>query len=101
MVYETYSAEETMEIGKKLGKLATPGMIYCLSGDLGTGKTVFTKGFAHGLEITDSITSPTFTIINEYQGRLPLYHFDIYRITSLEEMDDTGYEEYFLVKVSA
>lgn len=98
MVYETFSAEETKEIGKNLGKLATAGNIYCLSGDLGTGKTVFTKGFALGLEITDNITSPTFTIINEYQGRLPLYHFDIYRIASLEEMDDTGYEEYFFGK---
>ncbi|MEA5085411.1 MAG: tRNA (adenosine(37)-N6)-threonylcarbamoyltransferase complex ATPase subunit type 1 TsaE [Lachnospiraceae bacterium] len=96
MVIESYSPEETMALGKKMGMEAKAGSIYCLSGDLGVGKTVFTKGFAEGLCVTDKyITSPTFTIINEYQGRLNLYHFDVYRISAIEEMDDTGYEDYF------
>lgn len=95
MIYESFSAEETKQIGMEMGQKAQKGAIYCLSGDLGVGKTVFTKGFAEGLGITEHVTSPTFTIINEYEGRLPLYHFDVYRISSLEEMDDTGYEEYF------
>lgn len=96
MVIESYSPEETKALGKKIGKGAKAGSIYCLSGDLGVGKTVFTKGFAEGLCVTDKyITSPTFTIINEYQGRLNLYHFDVYRISAIEEMDDTGYEDYF------
>ena len=78
-----------------MGK-ADSGDVFCLSGDLGVGKTVFTRGFAKGLAVEDEyITSPTFTIINEYEGRLNLYHFDVYRIGSIEEMDDTGYEEYF------
>lgn len=96
MIIESYSPEETMALGKKMGMEAKAGSIYCLSGDLGVGKTVFTKGFAEGLGVSDKyITSPTFTIINEYQGRLKLYHFDVYRISAIEEMDDTGYEEYF------
>lgn len=96
MIIESYSPEETKALGKKIGEEAKPGSIYCLSGDLGVGKTVFTKGFAQGLGVTDKyITSPTFTIINEYQGRLSLYHFDVYRINCIEEMDDTGYEDYF------
>ena len=95
MIYESFSEEQTRKIGFELAKKAKKGDIYCLSGDLGTGKTAFTKGFAQGLEIKEDITSPTFTIINEYIGKLPLYHFDVYRISSLEEMDDTGYEDYF------
>lgn len=92
---ETYSPMETEALGEKLGKEAKSGQVYCLSGDLGAGKTVFTKGFAKGLAISEYITSPTFTLINEYQGRLPLYHFDVYRISYLEEMEDTGCEDYF------
>lgn len=96
MIIESYSPEETKALGKKMGEDAQTGSIYCLSGDLGVGKTIFTKGFAQGLGITDPyITSPTFTIINEHQGRLKLYHFDVYRINSIYEMDDTGYEDYF------
>ena len=81
-------------MGEKLGREARAGQIYCLSGDLGVGKTVFTKGFAKGLGITEHVTSPTFAIVNEYEGRLPLYHFDVYRISCEEEMEDTGYEEW-------
>ena len=96
MIYETFSAEETEKLGYEMGKNTKAGQVYCLSGDLGVGKTVFTRGFAKGLEVEDEyITSPTFTIINEYEGRLNLYHFDVYRIGSIEEMDDTGYEDYF------
>jgi len=96
MIYETYSPQETEKLGYEMGKNAKAGDVYCLSGDLGVGKTVFTRGFAKGLEVEDEyITSPTFTIINEYEGRLNLYHFDVYRIGSIEEMDDTGYEDYF------
>lgn len=95
MLYISNSEKETKKIGFELGLQAKPGDIYCLSGDLGVGKTVFTKGFAEGLGISDYVTSPTFTIINEYQGRMALYHFDVYRITDIEEMDDTGYEDYF------
>lgn len=94
-IYETYSADETYEIGKELGKLAKKGDLWALNGDLGVGKTVFTKGFAVGLGIDEHITSPTFTIVNEYDGILPFYHFDLYRLTSEEEMDDIGYEDYF------
>ena len=96
MVKETFTPEETKQFGFELGKNAKSGDIYCLDGDLGVGKTIFTQGFAKGLGVEDEyITSPTFTIINKYEGRLKLYHFDVYRIGSLEEMDDTGYEEYF------
>jgi len=94
-VWETFSPQETEVIGEKMGKEAMPGQVYSLDGDLGVGKTVFTKGFARGLDITEHVTSPTFTIINEYMGRIPLYHFDVYRISCEEEMDDTGYEDYF------
>ncbi len=96
MIYEVYSEEETRKIGFELGKKSVKGEIYCLQGDLGVGKTVFTKGFAKGLGITEHITSPTFTIVNEYHsGRLPFYHFDVYRIGDVEEMFEIGYEEYF------
>ena len=96
MVYETYSPEETYKLGEKLGKKAKQGQIICLNGDLGVGKTVFTKGFAKGLEIDDIVNSPTFTIVQVYDdGRLPLYHFDVYRIGDPEEMYEIGYEDYF------
>lgn len=96
MIIETFSAEETEKIGKEIGEKAQKGQIYTLNGDLGAGKTAFAKGFAKGLGIKEHITSPTFTIINEYSGgRLPFYHFDIYRISDADEFYETGYEEYF------
>ncbi len=91
----TESAEETSRIGEQLGRLLHKGSIICLSGDLGAGKTAFTKGIAKGLEVEDYVTSPTYTIINEYEGRLPLFHFDVYRLNDVEEMYELGYEEYF------
>ncbi|NCB94416.1 MAG: tRNA (adenosine(37)-N6)-threonylcarbamoyltransferase complex ATPase subunit type 1 TsaE [Clostridia bacterium] len=96
MKIETNSAEETFSLGKKLGENAKPGQIYTLVGDLGVGKTVFTQGLASGLGITEAISSPTFTIIQEYEeGRLPFYHFDVYRIGDIEEMEEIGYDDYF------
>ena len=96
MVYETRSPKETFELGERLGLEASPGMIYCLEGDLGVGKTVFTQGFARGLGITDPVTSPTFTIVQQYEeGRIPLYHFDVYRLGDVEEMEEIGYEDCF------
>ncbi|MBO8434790.1 MAG: tRNA (adenosine(37)-N6)-threonylcarbamoyltransferase complex ATPase subunit type 1 TsaE [Tyzzerella sp.] len=95
MIFETVSPEETAKIGREIGEKAKKGDIYCLEGDLGVGKTVFTKGFAEGIDIHDHITSPTFNIVNEYYGKLPMYHFDMYRISCVEELDDIGYEEYF------
>ena len=89
MKTETWSPEETFQLGKRLGEQAQPGQIYTLSGDLGVGKTVFTKGVAAGLGIREPVSSPTFTIVQEYyDGRLPLYHFDVYRIADVEEMDE-------------
>ena len=96
MLYESLCAEDTYEIGRKLGEMATEGQVYCLIGDLGVGKTVFTQGFAKGLGITEPISSPTFTIVQVYEeGRLPFYHFDVYRIADIDEMDEIGYEDYF------
>lgn len=96
MVYETFSAEETYTLGKELGQTALPGSVYALIGDLGVGKTVFTQGVATGLEIKEHINSPTFTIVQVYEdGRLPFYHFDVYRIGDPEEMEEIGYEDYF------
>lgn len=96
MIYETNCQEETYNLGKEIAKSANPGDIIRLDGDLGVGKTVFTQGFAEGLGIDDYINSPTFTIVQVYdQGRLPLYHFDAYRIGDFEEMYEIGYEEYF------
>lgn len=93
---ESYSAADTFAIGKELGSQALAGQIYCLEGDLGVGKTVFTQGFASGLGITETVNSPTFTILQEYQeGRMPFYHFDVYRITDVEEMEEIGYTDYF------
>src|SRR5574344_2832213 len=95
-VFESYSTEDTFEYAKKLGKNAKPGQVYTLTGDLGVGKTVFTKGFASGLSIDEPVDSPTFTIVKEYlSGRLPFYHFDVYRIGDISEMDEIGYEDYF------
>ena len=96
MIFETDCARETWELGKKAGELARPGMVVALDGDLGVGKTVFTQGFAAGLGIAEPVNSPTFTIVQIYEeGRLPFYHFDVYRIGDVEEMHEIGYEDYF------
>ena len=94
--YETYNEAETFHLGKKLGEEARAGQVFTLIGDLGVGKTVFTKGLAKGLGITEPVNSPTFTIVQVYEGgRLPFYHFDVYRISDVEEMEEIGYEDYF------
>ena len=96
MVIESYSPQETLELGRQLGRNAKPGEVYTLIGDLGVGKTVLTQGIAEGLEITEPICSPTFTIVQVYEeGRMPFYHFDVYRIGDVEEMEEIGYEDYF------
>lgn len=96
MIFESNSWQETYEFAKKMGEGAKPGTVICLDGDLGVGKTVFTQGFAAGLGITEPVNSPTFTIVQVYEeGRLPFYHFDVYRISDIDEMDEIGYEEYF------
>ena len=96
MVYETNSPEETFALARQLGEQAGPGTVYTLTGDLGVGKTVFAQGLASGLGIEEAINSPTFTIVQVYdEGRLPFYHFDVYRIGDIEEMDEIGYEDYF------
>ena len=87
--------EKTREIGEKLGKLLFPGSVICLIGDLGAGKTTMTQSLAKSLEVDDYITSPTFTIVNEYEGRLPLYHFDVYRLEDVDEFYAIGGDEYF------
>ena len=95
-IFETFKPEETFHLGFQMGKEATPGQVVTLEGDLGVGKTVFTQGVAKGLEIEEPICSPTFTIVQVYEeGRLPFYHFDVYRIGDVEEMDEIGYEDYF------
>lgn len=95
-IVEVFTAQETFNLGKELAGQACPGQIYCLDGELGAGKTVFTQGFAAGLGIQEPVNSPTFTIVQEYtEGRLPFYHFDVYRIGDITEMDEIGYEEYF------
>ncbi len=96
MIIETKSARDTGALGEFLGRQARPGQIYTLVGDLGVGKTVFTQGFARGLGITEAVNSPTFTIVQVYEkGRLPFYHFDVYRIGDIEEMEEIGYDDYF------
>ena len=96
MIYETHSAQETFALGKKVGENAAAGQVYALTGDLGVGKTVFTQGLAAGLGITEPVNSPTFTILQIYdEGRLPFYHFDVYRIGDISEMEEIGYEEFF------
>ena len=95
-VWETNSPEETFALGEKIGREALPGQIYTLIGDLGTGKTVFTQGMAKGLGICEAVNSPTFTILQVYtEGRMPFYHFDVYRIGDIEEMEEIGYEDCF------
>ena len=96
IVWESFSPEETFAIGEKLGREANPGEVYTLIGDLGVGKTVFTQGVAKGLGITEPVNSPTFTIVQIYEeGRLPFYHFDVYRIGDVEEMEEIGYQDCF------
>lgn len=96
VVCETFSPEETLQLGRELGARCCPGEVYTMIGDLGVGKTVFTQGFAAGLGISGAVSSPTFTIVQIYEeGRLPFYHFDVYRIGDVEEMDEIGYEDYF------
>ena len=95
-VIETNSPEETFAFGEKIGREANPGQVYTLIGDLGVGKTVFTQGVAKGLNITEPVNSPTFTIVQIYdEGRMPFYHFDVYRIGDVEEMEEIGYEDCF------
>ena len=96
MTHRTYSAEETFRLAESIGKNARAGQVYALDGDLGAGKTVFCQGFAEGLGVRELVNSPTFTIVQEYTtGRLPLYHFDVYRIEEPEEMEEIGADEYF------
>ncbi len=93
---ETFSPEETFALGKEMGESAEPGTVITLNGDLGVGKTVFTQGVAAGLGITGPVSSPTFTIVQIYEeGRLPLYHYDVYRLGDVEEMEEIGYEDTF------
>ena len=95
-INETYSREETAELGKRIGRAAQAGDVYTLTGELGVGKTVFTQGVAAGLSIEEPVSSPTFTIVQIYEsGRLPFYHFDVYRIADVEEMEEIGYEDCF------
>lgn len=94
-IFETFAPEETFHLGVQIGKEAASGQVFTLEGDLGVGKTVFTQGVAKGLGIEEPICSPTFTIVQVYEeGRLPFYHFDVYRIGDVEEMDEIGYEDY-------
>lgn len=96
MIVETRSPEETYALGQKIGKEAKAGQVYTLTGDLGVGKTVFTQGVASGLGITEPVNSPTFTIVQVYEdGKMPFYHFDVYRIGDVEEMEEIGYDDYF------
>lgn len=96
MITESFGAADTFAFGKKIGEEAKPGQVYTLIGDLGVGKTVFTQGVAAGLGITEPVSSPTFTILQVYEeGRLPFYHFDVYRIGDVEEMEEIGYEDCF------
>lgn len=91
----TYSPEETEALGERLGQLALPGTVIAYTGDLGAGKTAFTRGLARGLGIAERVTSPTFTIVDEHlEGRLPLFHFDLYRLTSSDDLYDIGWEDY-------
>ena len=96
MVIETWSPKETYALGEKIGREALPGQVYTLNGYLGVGKTVFTQGVAAGLGIQEPVNSPTFTIVQVYEeGRMPFYHFDVYRIGDVEEMEEIGYQDYF------
>ncbi len=94
--WETFSPKETFALAESIGKKALPGQVYCLDGELGSGKTVFAQGFAAGLGISEPVNSPTFTILQQYEdGRMPLYHFDVYRIEDIDEMEEIGYEDCF------
>lgn len=94
-IIETYREEDTWNLGRRMGEEAEAGQVFTLVGDLGVGKTVFTKGLARGLGVTEPVSSPTFTIVQVYEeGRLPFYHFDVYRIGDVEEMEEIGYEDY-------
>ena len=94
-IFESFGPEDTFRFGKELGEKAKEGSVFTLVGDLGAGKTVFSKGLAEGLGVTEQVNSPTFTILQVYeQGRCPFYHFDVYRIGDSSEMDEIGYEEY-------
>lgn len=97
MVIETKSPEETFQLGEELGRKAVPGQVFTLTGDLGVGKTVFTQGLAKGLGIEEPVNSPTFTIVQVYEeGRLPFYHFDVYRIGDVKEMEEVGFDDYVM-----
>ena len=97
MVIETRSPEEIFQLGEELGRKAVPGQVFTLTGDLGVGKTVFTQGLAKGLGIEEPVNSPTFTIVQVYEeGRLPFYHFDVYRIGDVEEMEEVGFDDYVM-----
>ena len=97
MIIETKSPEETFRVGMRLGQKAAAGQVFTLTGDLGVGKTVFTQGLARGLGIVEPVSSPTFTIVQVYdEGRLPFYHFDVYRIGDVEEMDEVGFDDYIM-----
>lgn len=94
-IFHSHSPEETYLLGRRLGEQCRPGQVYTLTGDLGVGKTLFTQGFAAGLGISEPVSSPTFTILQMYDtGRLPFYHFDVYRIGDVEEMEEIGWEDY-------
>lgn len=96
MRIESFHSEDTFKLGYNTGVNAKKGQVYCLSGDLGVGKTVFTQGFAKGLGVEDNVNSPTFTIVQEYKGsHMPFYHFDVYRISDVDEMEEIGYQDYF------
>lgn len=95
-IIETNAEQETFALGERIGQVVLPGTVITLQGDLGVGKTIFTKGVAKGLDIREPVTSPTFTIVQIYEeGRLPFYHFDVYRIGDIEEMEEIGYEDCF------
>ena len=94
MVYRTDSAEQTEALGQKLGATLTPGSVVAFRGGLGMGKTAFTRGLARGLGCMGRVTSPTFTIVNEYRGKIPLFHFDMYRLSSSDALFDIGWEDY-------
>lgn len=95
LTLNTDSPEATESLGERLGRALSPGTVLALMGDLGAGKTTLTKGIARGLEVDDLVHSPTFNLIHEHSGRLPVYHFDLYRLTSPDQLEDLGYEEYF------
>lgn len=98
-IFHSQSPEDTYRLGRELGESCRPGQVYTLTGDLGVGKTLFTQGFAAGLGITEPVSSPTFTILQVYDtGRLPFYHFDVYRIGDVEEMEEVGWEDYIYGK---